>query len=97
MKWKTSDKLFEFEVPLDHQERLIESILETGDLPTPLSQVNWVGHPPINIKDSPNNRIKADWQFRWLHCQPVMRSVQPRKTNDHTSPYVQPWSPVCET
>ncbi|HNY86126.1 MAG TPA: hypothetical protein PKL54_10355 [Candidatus Hydrogenedentes bacterium] len=53
MNSKTSDKLFEFEVPLDHQVRLIESILETGDPPTPLSKVNWVGHPPINIFGMP--------------------------------------------
>lgn len=53
MSWKTSDKTYEFDVPLDRQERLIESILATGIPPTPLSRVTWVGHPPINLFGMP--------------------------------------------
>ncbi len=53
MDWKTSNKIYEFFVPLGHQEKLIESILETGNPPTLLSDVNKVGHPPINLFGMP--------------------------------------------
>lgn len=64
MNWKISDKTYEFDVPIEYQEKLIESILETGNPPTPLSKVNWVGNPPINLFVMPgyifpNNDIRC--------------------------------------
>lgn len=53
MSWKTSDKTYEIDVPLEHQERLIESILATGNPPTKLAEVNWVGNPQISLFGMP--------------------------------------------